>query len=62
MICPYNYKTEMTSIQWSREPDNPDEGQTGDQSSITTYNMMECQKENCAVWYDGTCHYNGKQN
>ena len=61
MICPYNYKTEITSIQWSDEPENPDEGKAGDQSSITTYNMMECEKENCAVWYDGACHYNGKQ-
>ncbi len=61
MMCPYNTETEITSIQWQDTPDNPDDGKGGDQSSITTYAMMECKKEGCAVWYDGACHYNGRQ-
>lgn len=61
MMCPYNTETEITSIQWQDTPDNPDDGKGGDQSSITTYAMMERKKEGCAVWYDGACHYNGRQ-
>lgn len=61
MICPYNKKSEVTTIQWHDDPEEAENGQDGMQSGATTYMMMECQKENCAVWYDGTCHYNGRQ-
>lgn len=55
MVCPYIVKEEVTVKQ-----DTEADGDGGAQSlMMTEYKYLLCQQENCAVWYDGRCHYNG---
>ncbi|MDO4175711.1 MAG: hypothetical protein Q4D42_13195 [Eubacteriales bacterium] len=55
MICPYNRKSQTTVLQWVQN--NEDEKSNCQQIENVTFDMMECPKEGCAVWYEGKCHY-----
>lgn len=56
MICPYNRQRETQVLQWTQSNDD-NENTNLQQIETTTFAMMECPKEGCAVWYDGRCHY-----
>ena len=56
MKCPYIHKTEFTQ---NIEKTNPND-ETGiyDKrivNTVTTFEMADCLKENCAKWQDGKC-------
>lgn len=54
MFCPYVRKTytRATGIHYNEE-------EIEDGSIIyEQFTNMECQKEQCGVWYDGRCRYN----
>lgn len=57
MICPYCLGRVEQINQNRYEYD--DEGRTDfyEHKMIETRHIMECQKENCAAWHDGRCHY-----
>lgn len=59
MICPYNRKSETLLLQWCQSNPMPDEGKDTDceQLQKTTFTMMECPQEGCAVWRNGRCCY-----
>lgn len=58
MICPYNRKTQRNVFQWEQTFDEATgNAKSCQQSTIDTFEMMECPREGCAVWYDGRCHY-----
>lgn len=55
MVCPYIVKEEVTVTQ-NTEPTDDEGAQS---LMMTTYKYLLCQQENCAVWRDGVCCYNG---
>lgn len=59
MKCPYNRKSETQVLQWSQEPceDNETVFKNGNQIVKTSFELMECSKEECGVWHNGRCCY-----
>lgn len=59
MKCPYNRKSEIQVLQWSQEPyeDNENILKSGEQITKTSFELMDCAKENCGAWYNGRCCY-----
>ncbi len=58
LICPYIFKSETSIQKWVQGCDY--DGQTPENGTTVTktaYEPMKCQKANCAVYYDGRCHY-----
>lgn len=59
MKCPYNRKSETQVLQWSQEPceDNETVFKNGNQIVKTSFELMECSKEECGAWHNGRCCY-----
>ena len=61
MKCPYRYSStkhiEQTENNLVHEETGVNKGVTINYVEI--YNYCKCEKEECAVYYDGKCHYNG---
>lgn len=59
MKCPYNRKRETQVIQWTQEPfeDNDTLLKGGEQITTTSFELMDCVKEECGAYHDGRCCY-----
>lgn len=59
MKCPYNRKSETQVLQWSQEPceDNETVFKNGNQIVKTSFELMECSKEECGAWHNERCCY-----
>ena len=61
MKCPYNRKRETQVLQWTQDPfdDNDALLKGGEQITTTSFELMDCVKEECGAYYDGRCCYSG---
>lgn len=59
MICPYNRKSETQVLTWNQNPSEENETvmKNGGQMMKTTFELMDCERENCGAWADGRCRY-----
>lgn len=59
MVCPYNRKSETQTLMWEQNPTEENETvmKNGKQITKTTFELMECSKENCGVYRNGKCCY-----
>ncbi len=59
MKCPYNRKKETQILQWTQEPDENNETvlKSGEQITTTTFELMECTREQCGAFHNGRCCY-----
>ena len=56
MKCPYIHKTEVTqSIEKTNSDDETGVYDKRIVNTVTTFEMADCLKENCAKWQDGKC-------
>ncbi len=63
MICPYNVKKRTTVLQWVQTNQNGDgenDGVSCEQIETVSITMMDCPKEGCAVWRNGSCYFSGE--
>lgn len=61
MKCPYKQNKAIQTTSSEYDLTNEDTGicKGVAQVLVEKYIYCECIKEECAVWYDGKCHYNG---
>lgn len=59
MTCPYNCSTITQVTQCRYEYDEEGRNEFYEIKLVEDKEYLECKEENCAVWYDGRCHYNG---
>lgn len=57
MMCPYNRKTETQTLQYTNDITDDGFVKTCTQVSKFDFGMMECEKENCGAWRNGSCRY-----
>jgi hypothetical protein len=57
MKCPYNRKTETHVQQWTQRPNESGQITKGVTIDNWTYEMADCEKENCGAWHNGHCCY-----
>ena len=59
MICPYNHLQVKQVLQDSYDYD--EDGKNTVHTNVLSESRQcgECAQEQCAVWYDGKCHYYG---
>lgn len=59
MKCPYAVNTKIiTQIGFAHDDSGLPVTQTAVESQESDF--LDCVKEDCAVWRDGCCQYNGK--
>jgi len=59
MICPYNHMQTEQAYQDTYEYDDDGKQVMHQNKLLEKRKFGECKKENCAVWHDGKCYYNG---
>lgn len=61
VICPYNRKSEICSKQYINDLVSEDTGiiKSNNECYIVKFELMECPGEECGVWHNGKCNYNG---
>lgn len=57
MKCPYNRKSEKHIQKWGQKPNDDNIITSGVQTDEYTFELMECEKENCGAWHNGKCCY-----
>ncbi len=57
LLCPYLEKSQTVLQMWDQNSDENQILTDGKTVTRTEYEYMECQKDNCAVFYGGRCHY-----
>lgn len=57
MKCPYNRKSEKHVQKWSQSLNDENVVTSGLQADECSFELMECEKENCGAWYNGKCCY-----
>lgn len=59
MTCPYNRKKLMQISKLSNDLANEESGAINSSKQVISeeYELMECTKELCGVFYNGRCHY-----
>lgn len=60
MLCPYKRKRLAYTRQVKNELVSEETGiiKGYTECVVEEYGLMECPKEECAVWIDGRCQYN----
>ena len=61
MKCPYKQSSLQQVERTVHDLINEETGVAKGQDTVieTIYEYCDCIKEECAVWYDEKCHYNG---
>mgnify|MGYP007069884314 CR=1 FL=1 len=61
MKCPYKQSTLTQADRTVYDLIDEETGVSKGSGTLiqTTYEYCDCIEDECAVWYDGRCHYNG---
>ena len=57
MKCPYNRKSEKHIQKWRQKPNDEGIVTSGVIADEWSFELTECEKENCGAYHNGRCCY-----